>query len=76
MGYIHGHNVSFDKSHDGLRKAAYHLEHEMSSDRREELFKKAKESAEKKSHFEISGYGHFKLKRENGQYIIAKSDNY
>lgn len=76
MSYIHGHTVSFDKSHDGLRSAAYHLEHTMGREKAEELFKKAKNSSDGKAHFTDQYGAHFKLKRENGQYTLSKSDNY
>ena len=76
MSLIHGHTVSFDKEHSSLREAAYHLEHTMGRDKAQELFSKAKNSSDGKAHFTGPGGAHFKLKRENGQYTIAKSDNY
>ncbi len=76
MPTIHNHTVSYDESSDSLRKAAYYLQHTLSSEKREELFTEAKESSSRKARFSVSGYGYFKLKRENGQFTISKTDNY
>jgi hypothetical protein len=76
MATIHGHTVSYDESSDSLRKAAYYLEYTMGRSEAEELFSEAKNSSDRKARFSVSGYGHFKLKREDGQYKLAKSSSY
>lgn len=73
---IHGHTVSYDESSDSLRKAAYYLEYTLGRSEAEELFNEAKTSSERKARFSVSGYGYFKLKRENGQYTLDKTSNY
>ncbi len=75
MATIHGHIVNYDDTSDSLRKAVYYLEHTIGSSEREGLFKEAKTSASRKAHFGVSGYGNFKIKRQDGQYTLEKSSS-
>ena len=76
MATIHKHSVSYDESSHSLRSIAYYLEYTLSRDKAEELFNEAKNSSSAKAHFSGPDGGHYKLKRENGQYTLFKSDNY